>query len=59
MHCVINNGFIVIVPHFLVHFPLFEVGLYLMYKSFLELTVLPTLNVMCTLNTRETSENGQ
>jgi hypothetical protein len=57
MYYVINNGFIVIVPHFLVHFPLSEIGLYLIGKSFLELTVLPKINVMCMLNTHQTSDN--
>ena len=52
-----NNGFIVVVPRFRVHFPLSEVGLYFIYKSFLELTVLPKLNVMGTLNTLQTSDN--
>jgi len=57
MYCVINNGFIFIVPLFLVRFPLSEVGLYLICKSFLELTVLPKHNVICTLNTPQTSDN--
>ena len=57
MYSVINNGFMVIVPGFQFHFPLFEVGLFLSCKSFLELTVLPKLNVICTLNTPETSDN--
>jgi len=57
MYSVINNGFIVIVPRFLVHFPISKVGLYLICKSFLELTVLPKLNVICTLNTPQTSDN--
>jgi branched-subunit amino acid transport protein len=54
MYCVINNGFIVIVSRFLFHFPLSDVRLYLIYKSFLEFTELPEPNVMHTLNSPQT-----